>query len=369
MMGQYGRWVTGDTPPDEGYWEALLRDGETGRAVLPRSASGSQASWWTSASLNGSPPPAISPSVSSWEEARRLMEREGRLDLPVTACNRGGVMVEWQDLRGFVPASHLEGLAPFADEAQRHAFLQGLVGQTLELRILELDPEQGRFVLSERATRSDEQQRKDLLNNLCPGDVRRGQVTSLCSFGVFIDLGGLEGLIHISELSWGRVDDPGHILSPGDIIDVYVMNVDRERGRVGLSLKRLQPDPWATAAKRYTVGQVLEGTITHVVSFGAFTQIEEGLEGLIHVSELGNHHVSHPRDAVSVGDVVKVCVLNVDAERRRMGLSLQHVVNASTAGASVHREDRIESLNPAGPARWRSSQLPYAMGTSAEDRA
>jgi small subunit ribosomal protein S1 len=150
-------------------------------------------------------------------------------------------------------------------------------------------------------------------------------VTNLCSFGAFVDLGGLEGLVHVSELSWGRVDHPSDVLGPGDPVEVYVLNVDRERRRVGLSVKRLQPDPWQSVEERYHVGQVIEGVVTHVVDFGAFARVEDGLEGLIHVSELAEGNFIHPRNVVQEGDVVAARVLSIDSERRRMGLSMRQV--------------------------------------------
>jgi small subunit ribosomal protein S1 len=203
--------------------------------------------------------------------------------------------------------------------------LQHLIGSRLRLKIIELDPEQSRFVLSERATSSDEDRRKALLDRLSPGDVCQGRVTNLCSFGAFVDLGGLEGLVHVSELTWGRVDHPQDVLESGQPVEVYVINVDRGRGRVGLSLKRLQPDPWQFVEERYRVGQIVDGVVTHVVDFGAFARVEEGLEGLIHVSELADGDVSHPRNVISEGDVVRALVINIDSERRRMGLSLRQL--------------------------------------------
>jgi len=323
MIERVGRWVPGNVPPDEGYWEALLRDGENGKAAPCTRY------WRLEEGQKRDPDERqvepVRPPVddSLWQTAREVMERNETLKLPVTGYNRGGVMVKWNSLRGFVPASHLTKLPLYATEQERHDFLQRLVGRSLLLKILELDPEQGRFVLSEKATHVEERQRKDLLNHLVPGDVRRGRVTSVCPFGVFVDLGGLEGLIHISELSWGRVDDPGDVLQPAQDVEVYVLNVDHDRGRVGLSLKRLQPDPWLAVDERYSVGQVVEGAVTHVVDFGAFVEVEDGLEGLVHVSELSDGKVDHPRDVVSEGDVVRARVLNIDSERRRMGLSLK----------------------------------------------
>jgi small subunit ribosomal protein S1 len=253
------------------------------------------------------------------------MGRQELLELPVVGCNRGGVLVAWNGLRGFVPASHLTSISPTADEEERLSDLQHMVGTRLRLKIIELDPEQNRFVLSERATSRDEDRRQTLLDKLSPGDICQGNVTNLCSFGAFVDLGGLEGLIHVSELSWGRVEHPRDVLETGQPVEVYVINVDRNRGRVGLSLKRLQPDPWLFVEERYQVGQIVEGVITHVVDFGAFARVEDGLEGLIHISELADLGLVNPRNVVNEGDIVKALIINVDSERRRMGLSLRQI--------------------------------------------
>lgn len=324
-MAHVGEWIPGNVPLDEGYWEALLRQGEGGTPA-PAAA---QADPWAgrgpddvSSALAPAEPEAVE---DPWEHARRAMQRGEVLQLPVVGCNRGGVLVGWNGLQGFVPASHLVDLSPAADESERRDELRRLIGIRLYLKIIELDPERERFVLSERASRLDESRRQDLLDSLCPGDVCQGRVTNLCSFGAFVDLGGVEGLVHVSELSWGRVKHPGDVLEPGQPVDVYVLNVDRERGRVGLSTKRLQPDPWLSVEQRYRVGQIVEGTVTHVVDFGAFVRVEEGLEGLIHVSELADGNILHPRNVIQEGDTVAVRVLNVDGQRRRMGLSLRQV--------------------------------------------
>lgn len=328
-MGQMVEWIPANAPPDEGYWEALLRDGENGIAV-PAAA---QLDAW-----GGETPDVPSESASvepvavddAWQEARRVMDRGEVLELPVVRCNRGGVLVAWNGLRGFVPASHLVNLSPSADEGERYSELQRLIGTRVRLKIIELDQELGRFVLSERASRLDESRRQDVLDSLCPGDICQGRVTNLCSFGAFVDLGGLEGLVHVSELSWGRVEHPSSVLGPGQSVEVYVLNVDRERRRVGLSIKRLQPDPWQSVEERYHVGQIIEGVITHVVNFGAFARVEDGLEGLIHISELAEGNFIHPRNVVREGDVVSACILNIDSERRRMGLSMRQVEESAT---------------------------------------
>ena len=323
-MADMVEWVPGDATPDEGYWEAVLRQGEHGSAA-PAVA---QMVTWGGGNLDV---PSESTSVELvvardvWEEAREAMEQGEVLELPVVGCNRGGVLVGWNGLRGFVPASHLLNISSSSDEGARYDELRRLVGSRICVKIIELDRELGRFVLSERASRLDESRRQDLLDSLCPGDICQGRVTNLCSFGAFVDLGGLEGLVHVSELSWGRVEHPSSVLEPDQLVEVYVLNVDRERRRVGLSIKRLQPDPWQSVEERYNVGQIVQGVITHVVDFGAFARVEDGLEGLVHISELAEGNFVHPRNVVQEGDVVNVRVLNIDSGRRRMGLSMRQV--------------------------------------------
>ncbi len=322
-MEHVGEWVSGDARPDAGYWDALLRDGEFGRAAP---AAAYVDPWGGGFDVPSAGVPAEPVVVEDpWRDARECMERGEVLELPVVGCNRGGALVAWNGLQGFVPASHLVDLSPSADEGERQSELRRLVGTRLCLKIIEVDSQLRRFVLSERASRLDESRRQDLLERLCPGDICQGRVTNLCSFGAFVDLGGLEGLVHVSELSWGRVDHPSDVLGPGDPVEVYVLNVDRDRRRVGLSVKRLQPDPWQSVEERYHVGQIIEGVVTHVVDFGAFARVEDGLEGLIHVSELAEGNVIHPRNVVREGDVVAVRVLSIDSERRRMGLSIRQV--------------------------------------------
>jgi small subunit ribosomal protein S1 len=317
-MESVSEWVPGDAAPDDGYWQALLSSGEGSgpEPVLGKAETRKPLPCQLDV-------PADVALHERWEEARHLFESGDFVELPVIGSNRGGLVVGWNGLRGFVPASHLVCLAPFLEEEERQTELQRLVGTRLHLRIIELDAAQGRFVLSERADVLDEDRRRDVLNAISPGDIRSGRVTNLCSFGAFVDLGGLEGLVHVSELSWGRIEHPGDVLEAGQLVDVYVINVDRERGRVGLSLKRLLPDPWQSVNERYQVGQIVDGVVTHIVDFGAFARVEEGLEGLIHVSELADFDVTNPRDVVRVGDAVKAHVISVDGERRRLGLSLR----------------------------------------------
>jgi small subunit ribosomal protein S1 len=340
-MGQRGEWIPPSAPLSEGYWQALLRDGEYGTAA----PTASQADLWeeplSESAETSEGTVETTPVENPWERAQELMSREEVLELPVVGCNRGGLLVGWNGLRGFVPASHLLTLKPSAEEEARQEELRHFIGTRLSLKIIELDRDSDRFVLSERATQVDMAHRDDVLNDLKPGDVCEGRVTNLCPFGAFVDLGGFEGLVHISELSWGRVGHPSDVLEPGQTVTVYVLNVEPERERVGLSIKRLQPNPWQSVDDRYHAGQIVQGTVTHVVDFGAFVQIEEGLEGLIHVSELAPGNPCDPHDILHHGDCVSVEVLNVDGARRRMGLRLEQIqAGESEQKTSEHTDER-----------------------------
>lgn len=312
-------------PPDEAYWEALLQEGD-GAAVggIPRQR---DLDWdefdihEAARSLTDGATPAGS--EPDWDEIQQVYDRDDAIDLRVVGFNRGGLLVEWNSLRGFIPASQLLDFPATADNRARREALAQRVGHTLRLRVIELDRAQNRLILSERAAQVEPGTRATVLTTIQSGDVCSGQVTNLCDFGVFVDLGGLEGLIHISELSWGRVSHPRDVLKRGETVTVYVMQVDQDQGRVALSLKRMRPDPWKMVEERYYVGQTVEGVITNVVDFGAFACIEEGLEGLIHVSELAEGHFLHPRNVVREGDTVRARILNIDGSARRLGLSLR----------------------------------------------
>jgi small subunit ribosomal protein S1 len=312
-------------PPDEGYWQALLQEGEIAAdGGTPRQKDG----FWEDYTLNGehdelTPQNALSGSQADWEQVQQVFDSDTTVELRVIGHNRGGLLVEWNSLRGFIPASQLVEFPAAVDSRNRREALANRIGQTIKLRVIELDHAQNRLILSERAAQVQPGTRASVLQTIGEGDICSGQVTNLCDFGVFVDLGGLEGLIHISELSWGRVGHPRDILSRGDTINVYVMHVDQGQERVALSLKRLRPDPWQTVEERYFVGQIVEGMITNVVDFGAFACIEEGLEGLIHVSELAEGHFLHPRNVVREGETVRARILNIDGRARRLGLSLR----------------------------------------------
>ncbi|MBZ0278129.1 MAG: S1 RNA-binding domain-containing protein [Anaerolineae bacterium] len=312
-------------PPDESYWAALLNEGEYAEPVQLESENGhaSHSPLDDPDSQSVIIQPVTCSTGSDWAEIVRIQNQDEILELPVTGYNRGGLLVEWRTLRGFVPASQLMDFPASDNGVARRDALKEYVGRLIQLRIIELSIDQNRLILSERAARVVAGQRADLLHQLRPGDTISGTVTNLCDFGVFVDLGGLEGLIHISELSWGRVGHPTDILQRGQTIQVFVMEIDQKAGRIALSLKRLHPDPWETVAERYQIGQTISGVITNVVDFGAFACIEEGLEGLIHVSELAEGHFLHPRNVVQEGQVVHALVLSIDSRGRRLGLSLR----------------------------------------------
>ncbi len=316
------------TPPplDEGYWSALLQEGEFaeidsheaeangGNFALPEDIP------TTIERIHEYP---ADKSRLDWQNIEAIMQNDEVIELTVVGYNRGGLLVEWESLHGFVPASQLSDFPTNANGLTRRNALTAWVGQKLKLRVIELNAEQNRLILSERAARVQPGERADILRRLKPGDTTSGTITNLCEFGAFVDLGGLEGLIHISELSWGRVGHPSDLLQRGQEIQVYVLEIDRGAGRIALSLKRLRPDPWATVSERYHIGEMVEGVITNVVDFGAFACIEEGLEGLIHVSEMAEGHFLHPRNVVNEGQHVTARVLSIDSHARRLGLSLR----------------------------------------------
>lgn len=262
-----------------------------------------------------------------WRQAEELFQSQDVFEGVVTGYNRGGVIVRVGRVRGFVPASQLSARWQAQQDAegdpeQRWA---RLVGQVMQLKVVEMDRQRNRLILSERAAMRDwrKNQKDRLLSTLNKGDVLKGIVTSIADFGAFVDLGGADGLIHLSELAWHRVEHPREILKVGQEVEVYVMNVDEERKRIGLSLRRLSPEPWSVVADRYQVGQVVTATVTRLAAFGAFAKMDDAIEGLIHISEMADYRINHPKEIVQEGDVVQVRVIRIDPQHRRIGLSLR----------------------------------------------
>jgi small subunit ribosomal protein S1 len=296
---------------DEAWWEALLADEEKSWALVPKEAGSAVESKGKSRSAH-----------IDWGRVQEVYARDDLVELLVAGFNRGGLLVEGDSIQGFVPLSHLVDLPGEKSEDDREQLLSDYVGKTIPLKVIECDPERGRVVFSQRAALTEPGSRNRVLDRLHESARIWGCVTNITDFGVFVDLGGLEGLIHVSELSWGRVRHPSDSLSLGDQVEVYVINVDEERSRVALSLKRLHPNPWDTAAERYYPGQVTDAVVTSILPFGAFARLEEGLDGLIHVSELGPPGI-RPADILCEGQQVRVRVLQVDAAQQRLGLSLR----------------------------------------------
>jgi small subunit ribosomal protein S1 len=298
---------------DEGWWKSVLQDEENSAAEARRPAS----------KLNGAAAPGAC--AADWAWARELYETDQIIELTVVGCNRGGLLADARSLRGFIPISHLVSLGSAPDEFERSRALQAYQGRQLTVKVIEYDPERGRLVFSERAAQAAPGQRPHLLATLEPGQVTRGTVTNVTRFGVFVDLGGLEGLIHVSELSWGRVRHPADVVRCGQTLEVMVISVDRDQGRVGLSLKDLLPDPWKSLTERYHVGEIVEGHVTNLVRFGAFVGLEDGLEGLVHTTEMGPASLGTTEPALAEGDCVRARIIHLDPVERRMGLSLRDV--------------------------------------------
>jgi small subunit ribosomal protein S1 len=263
-----------------------------------------------------------------WKMAQELLESGFVWQGRVTEHNRGGLVAEFGRIRAFVPASHLTtwDRRRFSSD-HREEGLNAYVGQELSLKVIEVNRDRRRLIASERLARQQMsvQYKERLLSELVEGQVCRGTVSGLPDFGAFVDLGGAEGLIHISELAWRRVRHPEEVVQVGDVIDVYVLRLDHERQRIGLSLKRLEPDPWTLVDETYSLDQLVAGRVTNVVDFGVFVALDLGVEGLVHVNELADPPPSHPRDVVQRGDELVLRILRIDSFRKRIGLSVKQI--------------------------------------------
>jgi small subunit ribosomal protein S1 len=260
-----------------------------------------------------------------WLRAQKLEESEEVVEAEVVETNRGGVLVQFGRLQGFVPNSHLTSIPRGMSRKQLHQAKSKLVGQKLSLVVIEVNQRRRRLVLSERL--AQRQKREQLLEELTEGDVRTGIVRNLVDFGAFVDLGGIDGLIHISELDWEHVERPSDVLNVGDEVEVYVLNVDREEERIGLSRKRLLPDPWNQVTDTLREGDIVEGVVTSIAPFGVFVDVGKGVEGLVHNSEIpGGEAV---RSVLEEGLPVAVRVLGIDGWEKQISLRLEEVKPAS----------------------------------------
>ena len=277
-----------------------------------------------------------------WRYLEKALDSGEVIEGAITGFNRGGSIVEVEGVQGFVPMSQLVSVSrdhfrmyqdgegevdPEVDAARREAQAQD-IGKSLQMKVLEVNRGRNRAIFSERQAVQEmrDEQKARLIEELTEGEVRMGKVTGISSFGAFVDLGGADGLIHISELSWSLVNSPDEVVKVGDELDVFVLRVDAENKKIALSLRRLQPEPWETIHERHAVGDIVQATITKLTNFGAFARVEDSVEGLVHISELSTRMITHPREVVREGEEVQVKILRIEPDRRRLGLSLKQAV-------------------------------------------
>jgi small subunit ribosomal protein S1 len=245
----------------------------------------------------------------------------------VADVNRGGLILPFGELRGFVPASHVSDLPRGANEDDRKLHMENWLGKKIAVKVIEVNRKRRRLVFSQRDAQRGrrEAQKEQLLDQLKEGEVRTGIVSGLRDFGAFVDLGGADGLIHISELAWHRVKHPREVLNVGDKVEVYILRLDTEGKRIGLSLKRMQKNPWAAAEELYHVGQLVQGVVSRVAQFGAFVSLEPGIEALLHASQIADPAPAEPSEFVHEGETLLMRVISIEPERQRLGLSLKDV--------------------------------------------
>lgn len=312
---------------DEGWWSSVLAEENHYSAHLPPHLAGNKPETRNEANFaqgKAEETASVEKKINAnWDEIKGLYLRDQIIELSVTGHNRGGLLVEGEGIYGFVPFSHLVDLVGKTEIMDRDHDLESFVGRSLRLKVIECVPEDGRVVFSERAAQSEPGKRAELFHALQPGQHVKGVVTNVTDFGVFVDLGGVEGLIHISELSWGRVSHPTQIVKMGSTIDVQVLDLAPERCRVALSLKRLLLNPWQNASVEFPEGCIKSATITSVLSFGAFARLDAGVEGLIHASEIPETENKPIKEILSEGQTVQVRILHLDSEHQRMGLSMR----------------------------------------------
>lgn len=258
---------------------------------------------------------------ASWGILEELVESGGTVEATITGYNRGGAVVDVDGLQAFIPLSQ----TIITTGADHETGLAARVGETVTAKVLEVNRRRNRAVLSERAAHREQREdvKDQLLDNLQEGETRHGRVTGVSSFGAFVDLGGADGLIHISEMSWSPVASVDEVVAVGQEVDVYILRVDRETRRIALSLRHLQPTPWEKVGGQLQLDQLVTGTITKLADFGAFARVENSIEGLIHISELTERHIRHPKEVVDVGDTMTLKIVSLDPERHRLGLSLK----------------------------------------------
>ncbi|MGZ9235420.1 MAG: 30S ribosomal protein S1 [Anaerolineales bacterium] len=270
----------------------------------------------------------------SWDNVERLLGGDEVVDSKIIGFNKGGLIAGVEGLRGFVPSSQISAMRrsqSTGDTPEQR--WQKMIGQPITVRVIEVDRERRRLILSERAASTESRQsiKERVIEELEEGKVYTGRVTSLANFGAFININGADGLVHLSELSWEHIDHPREVLEVGQEVKVKVINVDREKKRIGLSVRALQEDPWRARVEKYSVGELVEGVITRLTKFGAFARLEGDIEGLIHISEIAEHRIEHPKEVLKEGEVKSLRVIRIDPDQHRIGLSLRKVDSAAFA--------------------------------------
>jgi len=276
-----------------------------------------------------------------WIEAEKIMNDGTIIEGQISGYNKGGAIVPFGRLSGFIPASHLSELTPGMSERKRQQRLAKLREQSIPMKVIEVDRHRRRLVFSQREAQREWEQkvRVELMETLKEGDVVTGRVSGVRDFGIFIDLGGADGLVHISQLTWGRIDHPRQVVEVGDEIEVMVLKLDTNKQRISLSRKKMLENPWKSVKERYHEGQLVEGKITRLVEYGAFAEIEPGVEGLLHLSQISRNMVEKASDVISQGETHLLRVLAVDPKRQRIGLSLKAVTTAEQIDWMAQRDD------------------------------
>ena len=270
----------------------------------------------------------------SWENVDKLLANDEVIESKIIGFNKGGLIVGVEGLRGFVPSSQVSALRRSQSTGDTpEQKWQKMIGQPISVRVVEVDRERRRLILSERAASTESRQsiKERVIEELEEGKTYTGRVTSLANFGAFININGADGLVHLSELSWDHIDHPREVLEVGQEVKVKVINVDKEKKRIGLSVRALQEDPWRSRVQKYSVGQLVEGIITRLTKFGAFARLEGDIEGLIHISEISEHRIEHPKEVLKEGEVKSLRVIRIDSDQHRIGLSLRKVDSAAFA--------------------------------------
>lgn len=283
--------------------------------------------------------------LEDWEYAAELMEKDETIKVIVNGFNKGGALVDFGRLRGFVPNSQLVAVPRGASRDQQDSAKTELVGDGIPVKIIEVNQRRNRLVLSETAARRD--QRQELLASLEPGQIVKGRVVKIVEYGAFIDIGGVNGLVHISKLDWQHVNHPSDVLTVGEELDVRIEDVDVERERISLNRQALIPDPWDSIEEAYSVGDLVSGTISSVVDYGVFVELPNGVTGLVHVSEMTSYNISSPQKWAQEGDDLLVRIISIDPDRKRIGLSVDKVTQEELYDWMTARGETVDGADEA----------------------